>query len=469
MFAANRSFGLVGLVICVASAATALAAPEACCFDPTGCLNLEPGDCTLAGGFAQGPASVCSGVDCASSGSCCESGGGCSDGLSGLICTDAGGTYHGNGTSCQGAESSCGDGIDNDCDGDVDCADADCASSSSCTGACCNADGTCDDGESAGSCTGTYQGDGTDCGSVSCPEATGACCLTGGSCLELTLGNCDVVPNSGWAGPFTTCGGAFPAEDNQALCCDGYDNDCDGFTDLADASCAAVACVQAPAIAPAPHDRVKNRYVSFTPSNGGLAVAYRVTIVDNMLDPMAIGHSCWVGVPVAAGAFANSATCSNNPVFRVWTESVVHVGDCEIIPKAIYEVSATENGVNFSTPLAVETATRVNFNGKNWGDTVGMNNGVEWTPPNGLVNVHDLLAALALISNAVPQPDRTAVNLIAINVSDSCLNVFVGTADVLASVRAIAGDSYGPPSTIRITDPALCALAPGMNCPCCGN
>lgn len=469
MFAANRAIGLVGIVIFVASAASALAAPEACCFDPSGCLNLEPPSCLSASGFPQGPGTVCSGVDCASSGSCCESGGGCTNGLSAFICTDSGGAYHGNGTSCQGAESSCGDGIDNDCDGDVDCADADCASSSSCTGACCNADGTCDDGESAGTCTGVYQGNGTNCGSVSCPEATGACCLTGGSCLELTLGDCDVVPNSGWAGPFTTCGGSFPAENTQALCCDGYDNDCDGFTDLADASCAAFACVQAPLVAPAPHDRVKNRYVSFTPSNSGLSVAYRVKIVDNMLDPAAIGHECWVGVPSAIGSEVNTATCRNNPVYRVWTEPVVHVGDCEIIPKAIYEVSATENGVNFSTPLAVETATRVNFNGKNWGDTVGINNGVEWTPPNGFVSVQDVLSVISYISASNPRPLFTAVNLQSTSSSDSCMNAFVSTADVLASVRATAGDFYGPPSTTKITDPALCALPLVANCPCCGN
>lgn len=471
MFAANRSFiGLVGLVIFTFSAATALAVPEACCFDPTGCLSLEPATCLTASGFPQGPGTVCSGVDCASSGSCCEAGGGCSNGLSGFICTDSGGTYHGNGTTCQGAESSCGDGDDNDCDGDVDCADADCASSSSCTGACCNADGTCDNGESVETCSGAYQGDGTNCGSVTCPEATGACCLTGGSCLELTLDDCDVVPNSGWAGPFTTCGGSFPAESNQTLCCDGYDNDCDGFTDLADAGCAAFACVQAPLVAPAPHDRVKNRYISFTPSNTGLSVAYRVTMVDNMLDPAAVGHVCWVGQPMLSfGNLQFVAECRNAPVFRNWTEPVVHVGDCEIIPRGIYNVSATSNGVNFSVPLSVHTATRTNFNNKLWGDTVGMNNGVEWTAPNGFVSVQDVLGVLAFISGDTPKPHFTVVNLTATSSTNSCLNAFVGVDDVVGVVQAVQGANYGPPNTVRFIDPADCAVPPSANCTCCGN
>ncbi len=48
------------------------------------------------------------------------------------------------------------------------------------TGACCYNDGSCDDNLTNSDCTsagGTYQGDGTDCGSSDCSPPTGACCL----------------------------------------------------------------------------------------------------------------------------------------------------------------------------------------------------------------------------------------------------------------------------------------------------
>ncbi|MCP3902685.1 MAG: DUF11 domain-containing protein [Planctomycetes bacterium] len=51
------------------------------------------------------------------------------------------------------------------------------------TGACCNDDGTCNDGDTQVDCesaSGIWQGQASECGSVTCP--TGACCLPDGSC-----------------------------------------------------------------------------------------------------------------------------------------------------------------------------------------------------------------------------------------------------------------------------------------------
>ena len=83
-----------------------------------------------------------------------------------------------------GIESICDDGLDEDCDTDIDCDDADCFDDPAC--AFCG-DGSCDPGEDACGCS-------DDCG----------------------------VP---------------PA--NESLCFDGIDEDCDGSTDCADPDCAA--------------------------------------------------------------------------------------------------------------------------------------------------------------------------------------------------------------------------------------
>ena len=54
-------------------------------------------------------------------------------------------------------------------------------------GACCFADGSCQDVSGLLECNflaGVYQGDGTNCDSVTCPVLFGACCLVDGSCVD---------------------------------------------------------------------------------------------------------------------------------------------------------------------------------------------------------------------------------------------------------------------------------------------
>ena len=69
-------------------------------------------------------------------------------------------------------------------------------------GACCLADGSCTETTEA-SCSGTFQGIGTTCGSVSCPQPPelGACCLADGSCTETIEASCSGT----FQGVGTTC------------------------------------------------------------------------------------------------------------------------------------------------------------------------------------------------------------------------------------------------------------------------
>lgn len=114
--------------------------------------------------------------------------------------------------TCPGGatETSCGNGTDDDCDGLVDCADPDCAGSLMCSEIC--TDGTDNNGN----------------GLVDCADPI---------CLSQTCGA------NGLMCVGTTCmcpGGAT----TETSCTDGNDNDCDGLVDCADPSCSAdPACV----------------------------------------------------------------------------------------------------------------------------------------------------------------------------------------------------------------------------------
>ncbi len=85
----------------------------------------------------------------------------------------------------------------------------------------------------------------------------------------------------------------------------------------------------------------------------------------------------------------------DTPVYRVWAEPFVHIGDCEIVPAAAYELRATPDGLEFSSPLVVETVRKPGA--LHYGDVVGVGTGdllplPGFTPPQGVVNVTDIQA-----------------------------------------------------------------------------
>lgn len=202
----------------------------------------------------------------------------------------------------------------------------------------------------------------------------------------------------------------------------------------------------------APYDVVKNRYVSFVPLSGDLPQAYQVRLASSTHNPSAVGFTGWVGVP-SIGLNPSSAVQSA-PVFRVWNESILHVGDCEIQPGATYEIRATTDGVTFSEPLTVTTSAQPS-GGKDWGDITGVNNGTTWTPPNGIANVNDILAIRSFITQIDPIPPFYRVNLQAISTADSCLNSFVNTADTFMAILAVSGQPYP-----FVDAPAMCPVCP---------
>lgn len=198
-----------------------------------------------------------------------------------------------------------------------------------------------------------------------------------------------------------------------------------------------------PADPPHPHNRQKNRYVSFAPNNGSNVVAFRI---DKVAAPGA-GH--WVGAPDANGM----SQVVGAPVFRAWPEAVVHVGDCEIVPVATYHLMATADGVSFSPPLALSTIAQPAP--KFWGDTVGVYDGVEWTPPQGVVNTNDFIAAMQKFQGLPSSPHLCCVDVQSVSAIDPCLNKLCNMADVFIIIKAFQGDPY--PFT---TDPTTCPPCP---------
>jgi len=124
----------------------------------------------------------------------------------------------------------CNDGIDNDCDGNIDCYDSGCDDG---CGACCvppiiSSYGdqvppsyTCSDDVFFDDCTGNWVD--LACSQIACP------CLgnEGDYCYDSKDNDCDGCMN----GVDSDCGGT------ESNCSDGIDNDCDGDIDGADSNC----------------------------------------------------------------------------------------------------------------------------------------------------------------------------------------------------------------------------------------
>ncbi len=146
------------------------------------------------------------------------------------------------------------------------------------------------------------------------------------------------------------------------------------------------------------------------------------------------------------------ARVAGTPYFDAWTLSTLHIGDCEMVPVATYEISACAppDGVLCSDPLTIGTIEQPfvspGFRG-NYGDVVGTVDAIteEFTPPDGFTNVVDVSAYILTNQNYgtanKPQTHPTWVDLHGLgdgNPPQYILNV----SDMAQILKALVGDAW---------------------------
>ena len=245
--------------------------------------------------------------------------------------------------------------------------------------------------------------------------------------------------------------------------------------------------VEPPLPAPAPHDIRKNRFISFDPNNI-VPIAVRVELLDQACSQTgkkcASDSECKIcdgGENLDQGCILESdcpdaacvdseETCDEQsppvvlgwldepfepatdrtppgtftahvvnalPPLRVYTEAVVHIGDCEIAPVENYALSTTSNGIAYSPRVVFSTIEKPQ--GKSWTDTVGAFTGIEWTRPNGLVNVDDVSATIKFIT-VKPAPHITVVDI-----AGEKPNFLINVSDLQLMLLGFKGQTYPPP------------------------
>ncbi|MHC4696635.1 MAG: S8 family serine peptidase [Planctomycetota bacterium] len=259
------------------------------------------------------------------------------------------------------------------------------------------------------------------------------------------------------------------------------------------------------------HQARKNRYISIDPSDDcRMDIAIRVhlskicsgdastsCVDDNdCADPPAgtcIDHphaldfgDRWVGEPYDPGCFNDDGTLTGractgefvarvvgSPVYRVWPEQTIHVGDCEIAPVTGYLLDSTEDETTFADPLAIGTILKPGT--RHYGDVVGVGTGdlpplPGFTHPNRAVNVSDVQAfLLTKQGSSSPSAHTTWVDLHGLG-GWVPPNFILNVSDLQRILFGIDGQTYLESGghaepwccpTIQNPDPCARGAAPG--------
>jgi hypothetical protein len=256
------------------------------------------------------------------------------------------------------------------------------------------------------------------------------------------------------AGTYTI---GFNADPNETL-----------FIDCEGVPIAGLITIPAQITVPSEYHVRKNRYVSIRPGDslhGTTVHAIQVTLSSMKRCSDDLGRTCrtdedcppeagscvehpnvgsvvgWVAEPDGNGV----SRVVSDPLFRDWTESFVHVGDCEIVPVATYGFRATLDGLVFTDP--VEVGTILKPGARHFGDVVGVGTGdapplSAFTPPNLVVNVSDVQALLLTIQGPLsPSAYTTWVDLHGLG-DGAPPNFILNVSDLQRILWGIDGQEY---------------------------
>lgn len=365
----------------------------ACVGTPTDCSSLD-GPCTT--GVCDPISGVCNAMHHAA-GSLCTDGDICTDNDQ----CDGAGTCVGVPRDCSALDDVCHIGVCNSLSG-------------ACQAQPANLGGPCDDGDA--------------CTTGDLCELSGQCAGSNVDCTGLD-DNCNV----GVCNPIDGQCAAQPLPDGQA--CDDGDACTTNDTCFAGVCTGGLPDVCQPPAAPVSDGLPKNRYLSFVvggtvPDGNPVVQALRVGCVEHP------GFHKWVGAPDGNGL--SHLLCT--PVYRDWGTAMVQVGDVDIAPQQTYVVQGIREMADPADETAYSVAATV-ATVAFWGDiTAGIDAFDVWLPPDDIVNITDVQAAV-LGFQGLPAPPLTWLDL-----GDTAPNGVVNFSDIQLDAQAFVGTAYPYPA-----------------------
>ncbi len=178
----------------------------------------------------------------------------------------------------------------------------------------------------------------------------------------------------------------------------------------------------------------------------------------------------WIGDPFRAGGDAPpepapavwlAPVVSVDPGFRIWTETLVHITDCEVAPALVYSIDVE----GFDSPGLFESLvmrTTPKPQGKEWGDLVGNFNGTIWSAPNNLVNVDDVNSMIKFLSLSTTAAHITVVDMV--GSAPLYVNTDANASDLQEILKAFKGVDFPPPSLLIGGYPDIDGADTLLNC-----
>lgn len=128
------------------------------------------------------------------------------------------------------------------------------------------------------------------------------------------------------------------------------------------------------------------------------------------------------------------------PLFRMYNEwGQVNICDIAVVPEAAYEVLC-----DYGQSGAPSLSSAVDVTTPRFGDTVGMFSGGSWSPPNGIIEIGDVVAILERFKNVSSAPPAMWVDLVGAGTSGlSCApDGAVDIVDAVAALDAFRGRTF---------------------------
>lgn len=207
-----------------------------------------------------------------------------------------------------------------------------------------------------------------------------------------------------------------------------------------------------PELADSPHDRLKNRYISINPlgaegANAGLDLDIRVTMTNTLVNGVAVGLQWWANAPDAECISVVGPSRPTSP--PNWDECrTLHLTGCPIIPTSTYSIVVVDG--DFESGPLVGAATQAKPGVKWHGDVVGFFNEVEWTPPQGSVNIDDVVSAIKTFQDpGAINATHVSVTDVHPNLSGTQINKTVNFDDAFVIVLGFQGQEY-PGADVRL-------------------
>ena len=221
----------------------------------------------------------------------------------------------------------------------------------------------------------------------------------------------------------------------------------------------APAVLESPTLAPPPHDILKNRYISINPrvtdgGNVGRDLDIRLILSSTQVNGVtAIGSEWWAHGPdgdcIAVVGPTRPVTPPN------WDACpTLHLTGCPIIPTTQFDIVTVDDAVVSDPPLIGQTQAKP---GAKWyGDAVGFFDGSTdtWTPPQGMVNIDDPVAAIKTFQNPTAfNATHVSVTDVHPNLSGTQINKVVNFDDVFVLVLGFQGFEIPGPDIELCPDP----------------